>query len=118
MKKSEIKALDKLWSQRVKEKAGYKCESCLEEGWLNSCHIVGRAHRTTRWGCWIDGKYDLCGWSGCYACHRAYDSHLPKELFIRRVVIGNERYEKICNSSNEIAKNQDPKQIAQWIKEA
>lgn len=124
MKKSEINKLDILWSKKVKEKAGHKCESCLEEGvWLNSCHIIGRRHRGTRWGAWIEINgilvYDLCGFSGCFGCHNQYDEHGPKEDFIRRVVIGQERYEKIREkATQEIARNQDYETIKKWIEEA
>lgn len=121
MKKSEIRKLDTQWSLKVKEKAGFKCESCLESGIhirLESAHIVGRVYRTTRWGCWIEGLYDLNGMCLCSACHQQYDDHRPKEIFIRRVVIGEERYEKLCQQKQVIAKNQDYEEIKKWIKEA
>lgn len=117
MKKSEIKKLDILWSKKVKEKAENKCESCLETNvWLNSCHIIGRRHRGTRWGAWIDGKYDLCGFCGCYVCHRQYDEHGVKEDFIRRVVIGEERYERVRQVAlQQVTKNQEYEAIKNWI---
>jgi hypothetical protein len=117
MKKSEINKLDILWAGRIKEVG--KCESCLESGWLNACHIIGRRHRATRWGAWIDGEYDLCGWCGCFGCHNDYDEHGPKEDFIRRIVIGEERYQKIREiAMNKITKNQDYETIKGWITNA
>ena len=120
MLKSHIKILDTIWSKKVKEKAGYKCEVCLEEGvYLNSCHIIGRRYRATRWGAEIDGKYDLCGFSGCFGCHREYDEHSPKEDFIRRVVIGEERYQKISEKAKQsVAKNQDFETIKKELENA
>ena len=104
MKKTHIKKLDKIWSEKIKELADNKCESCLEgKIWLNSCHIISRRYRATRWGCYIDGKYDLNGFCGCYSCHMAYDQHSPKEAFIRRVVIGEERYQKLGKIAQDIS---------------
>ena len=121
MTKKEIKNLDSLWSQIVKLKAGRKCESCGKFGvkvCLNACHIVGRRYRTTRWGAVIDGKYDLCGFSGCFTCHMQYDEHGPLEKDIREKVIGNQRYDKIRNLAvNSIADNQDYDEIRSQLKE-
>ena len=71
MKKSQIKILDSLWSKAIKERAGQKCEFCLREDLrLNSCHIIGRRYRGTRW--------DLQnGLSLCYSHHAEYDQHGP-----------------------------------------
>ena len=120
MNKSQIKKLDNLWSIKVKELSKYKCESCLEENiWLNSCHIIGRRYRGTRWGAWIGQQYDLCGFSGCFACHNQYDEHGPNEGFIRRVVIGENRYAQISKIAKQsIAKNQDYEEIRKWIQQA
>ena len=108
MKKSHIAKLDKLWSEKVKTNSKYACECCLEEGIrMEAAHIRGRRKRNTRWGCFIDGVYDLCGMCLCSNCHREYDEHTKKEDFIRRVVIGEERYLKIQQASEVIAKNQD-----------
>lgn len=109
MLKSHSKKLDILWSKKVKEKAGYKCESCLEEGvWLNSAHIIGRRYRTLRW----DIENGMCL---CYLCHRAYDEHQPQAEFIRRVVIGEERLTKLLQKKQIIAKDQDYETIKQEL---
>jgi len=109
MKKSEIRKLDKIWAEKVKKRAGYKCEYCLEEGrelssygvWLNACHIVGRRYRATRWdlangACW------------CFGCHRQYDEHGPEEL----KMIGKARKETLQKKAKQkIAKYQDFEKI-------
>ena len=120
MKKIEIKKLDTEWSKKVKELAKYRCEHCLEEDvWLNSCHIVGRRYRATRWGAWIDGKYDLCGWCGCYTHHNSYDEHGPLEGAIKRKVIGLVRFEAIRKiAEGKVAKGQVYEDIREWIKNA
>ena len=117
MKKSEIRKLDIQWSAKVKEVAGYKCEHCLIQGVrLESAHIIGRVHRTTRWGCWIDDKYDFNGMCLCVDCHQHYDQHKAKHDPIRRNVIGEERYQKLCQQENVIAKHQEYEEIKEWLK--
>ncbi len=105
----------------MKTLAKNKCESCGKSGktaTLNSCHIVGRRYRTTRWGAVIEGKYDLCGFCGCYLCHMQYDEHGPKEKHIREKVIGLERYDTIRNLAvNSIADNQDYEEIKNALTE-
>jgi len=96
---------------------GY-CESCLENGEsvrLEAAHICGRTYRTTRWGCIIDGKYDSNGICLCTACHQQYDRHIAKEKFIREVVIGLKRYDKLLTAKQAIAKHQDFQEIKVWI---
>lgn len=121
MDKKSIKKLDKVWSERIKIKAGYKCEVCGTTRALNSCHIIGRRYRSTRWGCWMTdekGKkyYDLCGFSGCVACHMKYDEHAPLEIYIRKKVIGELRHEKIAAIAHQsIAKDQNYEEIMEAI---
>ena len=116
MKKADIKKLDKIWADKVKE-IGH-CESCLESGdfiKLEAAHIVGRSYRTTRWGAWINGEYDLNGMCLCFSCHQAFDQHMKMEKFIREVVIGLERYNCLLTTKKLIAKNQNVDEIKEWI---
>ncbi len=116
MKKSHITALDLIWSAKVKEKANFKCESCLEYGLrVEAAHIIGRTYRTTRWGCFIDGVYDLAGMCLCVDCHQHYDQHKQKHDFIVRVVVGQERYEKLLETKQVIAKHQEYKKIKGFL---
>lgn len=113
MKKSEIRKLDQLWAKKIKERAGHKCEYCLEEGehvWLNACHIFGRRNRTLRW----DMENGICL---CVAHHRMFDQRMPESEKIRRIVIGEERIERLTKKAPIIAKNQDFKQIKQELEE-
>jgi len=112
MTKSEISKLDALWSKYVKEKAGYKCEYCQEEGrqlnpqgvWLEAAHIIGRTFRSTRWLLYN-------GMCLCSGCHSGYDQHRPIEKSIREQVIGLPKYEELCKTKQVIAKNQDYNEI-------
>ena len=101
MKKSEIKKLDLLWAKKIKERANYTCEYCLEKNaWVNAAHIIGRRYRGTRW--MLDNGICLC-----YGCHRAYDEHAPRAEKIRRLVIGEYRLNKLLSINQEVAKYQD-----------
>lgn len=111
MKKSQIKKLDKIWSEKVKERAGYKCEYCLEShGWLNSCHIIGRANRTLRW----DLENGICL---CYTHHKAYDTHQIEHENIRKIVIGENRIDSLIKKKQVIAKHQDYEEIKRLLNE-
>lgn len=117
MKKSHIRKLDLMWSKMVR--AVGHCESCLEEdAWLEAAHIVGRTYRTTRWGVWIDGKYDSNGMCLCVKCHQDFDQHIEKEKFIREVVIGLERYDRLLQTKRCIAKNQQYEEIRGWLSDS
>lgn len=119
MKKNEIKILDKLWSKAVHLKGKERCECCSKSAKvtrLNACHVIGRRHRATRWGAWFGNKdeasYTLCGFCGCYDCHKQYDEHGPREAYIREKVIGLEEYESIrVRATQTVAKNQDFEEI-------
>jgi hypothetical protein len=43
------KNLDKLWSKRIKERAGHRCEYCGSTNYLNSHHVVRRTIHNVRW---------------------------------------------------------------------
>lgn len=61
MTKAEIKRMDTLWSQRVKEDAGNKCEVCGRPKGavqLHSHHFIGRRNRSLRW--WLPNGVCLC----------------------------------------------------------
>jgi len=49
MTKKEIKKLDDIWKDKVKERAGFKCEFCDKQTTLNSHHIFSRSNRSVRW---------------------------------------------------------------------
>ena len=66
-------AADKWFSDCIRHRAGYQCESCgkvfsgLVQG-FECCHIYGRANKSTRWD--TDNAVGLCG-----GCHRHYTEH-------------------------------------------
>ena len=51
--------LDKLWSDKVKERANFKCEYCgTKDKRLNSHHIFSRSNKSVRWD--LDNGLCLC----------------------------------------------------------
>lgn len=109
MLKKDVKKLDKIWADKIKERANYVCEYCLEEGKkVEAAHIVGRSYRTLRW----DLQNGMCL---CTGCHFAYDKHLPEAYKIRRIVIGNERLNRLLEAKKVIAKNQDYEEIKEYL---
>lgn len=62
--------LDKLWADKVKELAGYKCELCSGTQGLNSHHIHTRHNHSVRW--FLPNGVCLCN-----NCHQAnpYSAH-------------------------------------------
>lgn len=110
MTRKEIADLDGLWALTVKEKAKYRCEHCGRyDSRMEAAHVVGRRHRATRWGAFVDSSgsfflpvlqipnelYDLCGHCLCHTCHQEYDEHGPLEPAIVERTVGLERKESI-----------------------
>ena len=61
MKKTEIKKLDKIWSEKIRSKG--KCEICGRDfGVLNAHHIINRRNHSVRW----DIRNGCCL---CFQCH-------------------------------------------------
>lgn len=58
IKKPKHENLDTLWSKKVKEKAGNKCEVCGKETGLNSHHIFSRSNKRVRWD--LDNGICVC----------------------------------------------------------
>lgn len=58
MKKAHDKKLLKIWADKVKENADYKCEFCGNTQTLNSHHYFGKKSRSTRY--WIENGFCLC----------------------------------------------------------
>ena len=73
------KQLDRLWSQCVKIRAGYKCEvsgKTKDQCKLNSHHIVGKRNFTLRW----DIRNGVCISSGKHTLERQ-SAHQDPEWF-------------------------------------
>lgn len=123
MTKKEIKLLDKVWSDLVKAIAKFTCEHCGIRGIrMEAAHVVGRRHRGTRWGAFLQlGDsliYDLCGHCLCHGCHQQYDEHGPLEGLIVIRTIGIERKEAINQVARKIvAKDQNYDNVLEILEE-
>ena len=108
MLKKDINKLDDIWALLVKDKAKWKCEHCGIRGMrMEAAHVAGRRHRATRWGCFFDGVFDLCGHCLCHNCHQQYDEHGPLENSIIEHTVGLDRKIKIQARALEfVAKQQ------------
>ena len=75
MERKHIKKLDKLWSQKVKEDANFRCEICGKSGdtcQLHSHHIWGRRILSTRWD--LDNGVCLCASHHTMGLQSAHES--------------------------------------------
>lgn len=61
MKKIEIKKLDKLWRDAIKERDTC-CQICGKVEYLNAHHVIGRRNLNLRWD--LNNGITLC--SGCH----------------------------------------------------
>jgi len=118
MKKKEIKILDGLWSDKIKDRAGYKCEHCGIRGVrMEAAHVVGRRHRATRWGyAGSFSGYDLCGHCFCHNCHQQYDEHGPLEHDISHRTVGLARKMIIQGEASKlVSQSQDFNEIKETL---
>ena len=80
-----IKKNDKLWSEIIKIRAGYRCEVCFATGRLNAHHWAeGRANKRTRWN--LNNGVCLC-----FRCHR--EAHDSSPIFLKKLKLIYTEYE-------------------------
>ena len=65
LKKLQDRLLD-LWSEIVKERAGYRCEICKSVKCLNSHHIITKKNLTLKW----DLKNGCCLCANCHTLNK------------------------------------------------
>ena len=96
-KKKEVteKKLDSLWSLRVKERDGFKCQvpDCNKTTYLNSHHIFSRSSRSVRW--YLRNGITLC--SGHHTLNSAFSAHKAPADFIEwlKIYLGEEEYQSL-----------------------
>ena len=101
MKRTEIRKLDKIWAERVKERAGNKCEKCGKRQYLNSHHIFSRSNHSMRWNV----ENGVCLDSGCHTLKNDSAHKAPVE-FIEwlRETRGEEWYNDLRREASKIKK--------------
>jgi 5-methylcytosine-specific restriction endonuclease McrA len=114
MKKKEIKYLDKLWAEKVKKRANYKCEYCGKTKYLNAHHIYSRSNRSVRW----DVRNGICLCVGChsFANHSAHKAPLD---FVEWVTArrGDKWLEELREAKNALGVQMDYKTIREGLKD-
>lgn len=75
------KDLDGRWSYAVKERAGFKCEYCGKEEYLNSHHIYSRSNTTLIWD--LDNGICLCAGHHTFSTFSAHKSPMDFSDWIR-----------------------------------
>lgn len=100
MKKKEIKKLDKLWSEKVRDNFG-KCIVCGKKEILNAHHYIGRRNRATRW--YLPNGIPLCPGHHTFGIKSA---HQDPEWFRQECLqlYGEIWLEDIVKESNKIFK--------------
>ena len=101
--------VDKLWSELVKIKAGYKCEYCGISTTLNSHHIFPIGNKATRW----DLENGMCL---CVSHHKfgKFSAHLSGMEFAEWVIEkrGIDWYTALRDRSREIVKHSRESKMA------
>lgn len=74
-------SLDKLWSLKVKEHAGFKCEICECTIGLSSHHFIARHNHSVRW--FLENGVCLCD-----KCHTSseFSAHQNPAWFIKQML--------------------------------
>ena len=67
-RKTIEKKLDKLWSEKVRERANCRCEVCGSDNVVQAHHIFPRTHKGTRWD--LDNGVALCLKHHLYWAHK------------------------------------------------
>ena len=73
-----IRKLDLLWSKKVKESAGMRCEKCGKTKYLNSHHFYSRSAWSVRWN--LNNGFSLC--SGCHTLSSRFSAHKTPAEFV------------------------------------
>jgi predicted restriction endonuclease len=93
--KVTVKELDKLWSNKVKEKFDNKCFIC-GKGSPHAHHIFSRGYKSTRWD--IENGVALCYYHHFYFAHQKFEEF--RDVIID--LIGEEKYDELKLKSKEI----------------
>ena len=100
MKKSNIKKLDKSWSEKVREYG--MCEKCHKLSPLNAHHFYSRSVRSVRWD--TDNGFCLCG--GCHTFSSKFSAHKTPAEFVEWAIErrGKKWYDSLKKRKNQTVK--------------
>ena len=100
MKKSNIKKLDKSWSEKVREYG--MCEKCHKLSPLNAHHFYSRSVRSVRWD--TDNGFCLC--VGCHTFSSKFSAHKTPAEFVEWAIErrGEKWYDSLKKRKNQTVK--------------
>tara|TARA_R110002020_G_scaffold5559_2_gene23010 strand:+ start:3820 stop:4161 length:342 start_codon:yes stop_codon:yes gene_type:complete len=100
MKKSNIKKLDKSWSEKVREYG--MCEKCHKLSPLNAHHFYSRSVRSVRWD--TDNGFCLC--VGCHTFSSHFSAHKTPAEFVEWAIErrGKKWYDSLKKRKNQTVK--------------
>jgi len=96
----KLDKLDKVFSQLVRERAGWRCERCgsyFPEGrrqGLHCSHIFGRVKKSTRWS-------ELNCVAHCHGCHRYLTANPVEFTAWAEAHLGAENFAKLRVQANQ-----------------
>ena len=110
--KTTIRKSDTIFSNYIRQKAGWRCEKCakicrLDGVWLSkleASHYFGRGHENTRFD--TENVYSLC-----FNCHKRMGGYQKNEqgeydLWVKGL-LGEKRYYLLMLRSNQYKKRDD-----------
>lgn len=99
-RKSLLKECDELRSKAVKIRAGFRCEYCWKDKYLNSHHIFSRTNYSTRFN--LDNGICLCVW--CHTMSPHFSAHKTPLEFAERIIEqrGQTRYDNLKLDSKKV----------------
>jgi 5-methylcytosine-specific restriction endonuclease McrA len=110
--KITITALDRLFSQYIRQRDGFTCQRCGKSAkprGLHAAHIFGRGKKSVRWN--PDNCVTLC-----LPCHRWVDSHQTEKEAWQRQRLGGSRWNDLQRMADTPGKP-DTVAIAVWLKQ-
>ena len=114
MKKTTKKSVDDLWALKVKERAGYKCEYCGSERYLNSHHIFSRSNHSVRWD--LENGMCLCPSHHVLGNFSAHKAPLEFSDWIKETR-GDEWYQRLKFKANQTAPKVNLEEIKKQLQE-
>lgn len=103
MKKTNIKKLDKAWSEAIRKRG--RCEVCGKTTRLNAHHFYSRSIRIVRWD--MDNGFCLC--VGCHVFSSKFSAHKTPAEFVEWAIEkrGQEWYDDLKERKNSLHKLKD-----------
>ena len=105
--KIRIRQSDKIFSQFIRTRAGWKCERCYKQyepptSGLHCSHFWGSAKESTRF------EPDNCA-ALCYGCHMHFTANPIEHTEYFKIRLGEKRFKTLTLQANATRKKRDDK---------